>query len=117
MNNPPIPPKFSFSLEQVGDRLLASMGIGHLSSTVVVGHGDQECWRYKAEALMWRPIIAAVAEVEWRKRADRLKGLWSRQDVAFYRSPHTSIARMKKLEQEILIATTNADAWREWGSK
>ena len=46
-----------------------------------------------------RPIIAAVAEVAWRKEAERLRAI---------RGCATSCIAMVK-------ACDNADLWREWG--
>ncbi len=95
MNPPPIPPK-SNNFEDCGDEIYA------------VFLEDQPC----LDALNdYRDVVAAVAEVEWRRRAERwgkvLRFDWGR-------------SRAMKIREAMLAeqaALENANAWRAWGEQ
>ncbi len=64
----------------------------------------------------WRLVMAAVAEVEWRKRAERWEKLYKYFCIRNLVRPRRQIlaARCKRAMKLGLIAVTE---WREWGSK
>lgn len=70
----------------------------------------------------WVPIIAAVAEVEWRKRAARweelIDALYNDQGnlVERHRQPGTN-GRFSLFRTAANICYDHAELWRKWGEE
>jgi hypothetical protein len=60
-----------------------------------------------------RPIIASVAEVEWRKRAERWHALADKNIL----NPSSDKVRTGHFVQRAVRAEENAEAWRAWGEQ
>lgn len=107
MTHPPIPPKSNYFYEIVRTGAHVVLPLAE----------DGRCFQIRvADAGAFkRTVIAAVAEVEWRKRCDR----WGRlADLCLNGSmrviPHRA-ARRDAYVQKWIEAEEHADAWRTWG--
>lgn len=107
--HPPIPPK-SKRFEEVGGPLAVLFHGGH-SWGDYLHHPN----RYAA----YRDIIAAVAEVEWRKQAERWHQVWSRaadRYLADTKNQHR-LRQMNRADANMEKCFDIAREWRAWGER
>jgi len=97
MSHPPIPPSFPITFDPACS-----------------------CWSVKEDTFLLaefqspaREIVAAFAEVEWRKRADRW---WHIKGRLLQRERVNETRRFTRLFFARKQAENNADAWRKWGA-
>ena len=103
-NHPPIPPNCPYFFENK-DGAFFSVVDGQKPLMQQVGATIIRLCNVSPE---WRPIIAAVAEVAWRKEAERLEE---------QRSGCNDEAEFCRVGREIVDVLSNAAHWRAWGEE
>lgn len=110
MNHPPLAPKSVLDKHEIGSLLLWRIG---------------DCWPHGGDCLcvetdcpQCKSIVAAVAEVEWRKRAERWEKLYVTYSIPLLKREEHQIFRHRgnRFKVEAGKAIINALAWRAWGS-
>lgn len=107
MKHPPIPPKCEFFYNPRNPLFRISLAGAGFSIGVGEAIGTE------------REIIAAVAEVEWRKLAARWEDL---KDLIYFSweggaPPKEHEDRFERMQSACTAAYENARAWREWGKQ
>lgn len=106
MTHPPIPPKSSHLFAYCGDESV----LGFCWIDPNESDADLGMLQAPIDDAHQRHIIAAVAEVEWRRRAER----WESLALHYYNDFHPCVREQYFWDMHG-IARRNADAWRAWG--
>lgn len=113
MSHPLIPPKSRFIVRDE-----CSLLKGGIEAEPFFTLTNQSLWELNAH---WRQVVAAVAEIEWRRRAKRWEkllikcSLWC--DGEYYTMNPKNQARHNFLSRGLSQCLLNAEAWRAWAEQ